>query len=126
MRHKNLTRKMISTALKVVAAAFGFDACHFTPHGLRIGAATATRAKASRELVQETAGMSKTSNNDLIYEKGTPMDDNALSISRTCFSILTADQVKTMMGVRAVPESTRDQRRSAVGVRPRGRGYGRR
>jgi len=126
MRHKNLTRRMISTALKVVAAAFGFDACHFTPHGLRIGAATATRAKASRELVQETAGMSKTSNNDLIYEKGTPMDDNALSISRTCFSILTADQVKTMMGVRAVPESTRDQRRSAVGVRPRGRGYGRR
>jgi len=122
--HKRLTRKMVSTALKVVASSFGFDAVHFTPHGLRIGAATSAKAKAGRQLVQETAGWSKESNNDLRYELGTPMDDNALSISRTHFSVLTADQVKSMMEVQSQPSSTRGQRRSASGVRPRGREHG--
>ena len=110
---------MVSTALKVVATSFGFDSVHFTPHGLRIGAATSSKAKGDRQFVKETAGWSETSNNDLRYEHGTPLDDNALSISRTCFSILTAEQVKTMMSVEAVPKPARGRRRSAVGDRPR-------
>jgi len=110
---------MVSTALKVVATAFGFDAVHFAPHGLRIGAATAGKAKGGREFVQETAGWDKDSGNDLRYEHGTPLDDNALSISRTCFSILTAEQVKTMMSVTAQPTQSINtlpvRRRSALG-----------
>jgi len=117
--HKKLTRRMVSTALKVVATAFGFDAVHFAPHGLRIGAATAGKAKGGREFVQETAGWDKDSDNDLRYEHGSPLDDNALSISRTCFSILTAEQVKTMMSVTAQPTQSINtlpvRRRSALG-----------
>jgi hypothetical protein len=117
--HKRLTRNMVSTALKVVATAFGFNEVHFAPHGLRIGAATAGKAKGGREFVKDTGGWDGKSDNDLRYEQGTPLDDNALSINRTCFSVLTADQVKVMMSVQSQPKlpskSTPRHRRSATG-----------
>ena len=110
---------MGSIALNVVATAFGFNAVHFTPHGLRIRAATAGKAKGGREFVQDTAGRDEDSDNDLRYEHGTPLDDNALSISRTYFSILITEQVKTMMSVTAQPtqyiNTLPGRRRSAVG-----------
>jgi len=117
--HKKLTRNMVSTALKVVASAFGFDEVHFAPHGLRIGAATAGKAKGGREFVKGTAGWDPKSDNDLRYEHGTPLDDNALSISRTCFSVLTAEQVKVMMASQSnyeqLSKSTPRCRRLAAG-----------
>ena len=116
---KRLTRKMVSTALKVVASAFGFDKVHFAPHCLRIGAATAGKAKGGRAFVKDTAGWSDKSDTDQRYEHGTPLDDNALSISRTCFSILTAEQVRTMMSVSTQPSKPHKpdprHRRSALG-----------
>jgi hypothetical protein len=100
-RHKKLTRRMVSQALKITAQAHGLNALAFASHSLRIGGSTSLKAKgASRKVIKRiagaTAGWSEESAADEIYQLGTELDDNALSISRTCFRVLTSEEVKRM------------------------------
>ena len=119
-RRKRLTRRMISSALKIAAAAFGMDAVAFASHSLRIGGATSLKAKGgSRDTIKRiagsTAGWSQNSCADEIYQLGTEfddnvlsrLDDNALSISRTCFRVLTAEEVRRLTNIVERPDRSK-------------------
>ena len=98
-RRKKLTRKMINTSLKVIAASFGLQsvAFAFSSHSLRIGGATSMiAAGADPERVRRLGGWAEGGCAE-IYELATPLDDNALSISSTCFKVLTLAEVMAMI-----------------------------
>jgi hypothetical protein len=98
-RRKLLHSKMVNTALKVMAASFGYAsvAFAFSSHSLRIGGATSMiAAGVNRERVRVLGGWAE-GGCDEIYELNTPLDDNALSISSSCFQLLTAKDVDALL-----------------------------
>ena len=98
-KRKLLTRKMVNNALKVMAAAFGYDtvAFAFSSHSLRIGGATSMMAAGvDKERVRIAGGWAE-GGCDEIYELANPLDDNALSIASSCFRLLTVSDVEKML-----------------------------
>jgi hypothetical protein len=88
---------MLTGALREVAGVCKFKAdmvFAFTPHSLRIGGATSMMASGSdRSVVKRVGGWAYDSSCDELYYMNTALDDGALSVSRTCFEVLTTEHV---------------------------------
>lgn len=99
-RRKKLTRRMVNTSLKVIAASFGFEsvAFAFSSHSLRIGGATSMiAAGVDPEKVRRLGGWAEGGCAE-IYELRNPLlTDNALSLTSTAFEVLSLEQVMTMI-----------------------------
>ena len=98
-RRKLLTRQMVNTSLKVMAAAFGYEslAFAFSSHSLRIGGATTMiSAGVEKERVRRLGGWAEGGCEE-IYELSNPLDDNALSINSTCYQLLTSADVDKLL-----------------------------
>lgn len=97
---KLLTRKMVSSALKAMATAHGYEevAFAFTPHSLRIGGATSMiNHGKTKDQVRRIAGWAPGTGNEEIYELDTPLDDNAMSVPSNCFQLLEASQLANII-----------------------------
>jgi len=97
VRHKKMTREMMTAALREVAVQCKFTGemvFAFTPHSLRIGGATSMMASGKdRSVVKRVGGWAYDSSCDEMYYMNTALDDGALSVSRTCFEVLTTEDV---------------------------------
>jgi hypothetical protein len=101
MRHKNMTRQMMTKALREVAVHCSYTGnmvFAFTPHSLRIGGATSMMASgADRAVVKRVGGWAYDSSCDELYYMNTSLDDGALSVSKTCFEVLSTEDVMKMV-----------------------------
>ena len=99
-RRKHLNRRMIATALKLVATHFGFDAVFFSTHSLRIGGMSCgTAANIPNSTLCRIAGWHGDS--EAIYRRDVP-DHGILSaldahLLDTNVTLLSTKEVRTML-----------------------------
>ena len=95
-----LTNKMVSEALKTMAAVFGFDVCFFTTHSLRIGGATTMLALGvSTRDVEKTGGWANPVTLQRVYDQNTCHDLGTLSVIDASIGseLLTYENVQHLM-----------------------------
>jgi len=100
-RHKKLTRRMVTEALRATARTLGFDAemvFAFTPHSMRIGGCTTLMASGSdREKTKRVGGWGYDSTCDRLYQLNTILDDGALAVTKSCFEMLSVEHVHKLI-----------------------------
>ena len=78
--NRKLTKRMVSTALKLAATAFGLDSCNFSPHSLRSGGATQLAASgANLNMIDRVGGwVNRSAGRAAGYQRSTTFDYGAL------------------------------------------------
>jgi hypothetical protein len=112
-----LTRKLASEALKEAANDFGLSGIYFSLHCCRIGGATSMAAAGcARERIKRIADWAASSDCDLLYQRLSGVDGNALSVVDQCLQgegrLLSVKDVSLMRPIQR--ESSRKSRNHNV------------